>query len=232
MPDWLTSALWIILLVVGIAASVPFFAWLSAIGLSGIRLEPVPPSEVDRQIQASRGDNDWAEANGYEWIGVYRTVARFNPTITVLAWQSPGAATFLCVYQHANRHANLHAYDLVTEFDQGVSLTTGSSPNSVFHPQRPGSFVQAFPGVGLDELFARHLEAEEYLQDRLGVVPMALDQPFAEHVADEVHQSTRFMRAIPLWPLRVYAWHATKSARTNRSVAQRYPDLAAADLPA
>ncbi len=221
MPDWVIAAL-----AVGFTLAVlPVLTYLGAVGMCSLRLtELTKTSDYHREFEASRTDNEWATANGYEWIGAFRTSALMNPRAIVLAWQSPEAATFFCVYHVANqRH-----YDFVTQFERGVDVTTGSSAGSMLYPSRPDVYTQAFSNAPLNTLFERHLEAEEYVQSRLAVSHASIDEPFKEHFTHEVRAAMRHVRSIPLWPLRTYWWFATKGRRTNTPVAERFPDLAPA----
>lgn len=222
MPSWVPE---LVIFVVGLPAlavlAIVVVSYLGALGLSEASLEPADPGEIHTHMVGTRAEHEWAEANGYEWVGAYRLRAFANPRAVILAWQSPGTGAFFCVYLIAGQRF----YDLVTGFDRDVTLTTGSSPGAMLYPMRPGSYLQAFTGLQPAGLYERHLEGEACLMDRLGVQHAALDERFDEHFARVVRAAMMYVRSIPLWPLRVPWWYATKWLRTNKPVERQYPEL-------
>ncbi len=222
MPYWLIVVLFVVVLSVVVFGCFCLLVYLGVRGLAAAHVDPIDPSEVRAAVEASRQDNEWATRNGFEWVGSFRLRASANPAIIILAWQSPGAAAFMCAYHlRARRY-----YDFVTEFDGGSSVTTGSIADGTLLPNQPGSYTQVFGDADLDTQFAHHMRGEAAVERALGVQREAFDQPFHEYIADEIRAQVRHVRAIPFWVTRVPWWMLTRSRRANMPIERRYPELA------
>jgi hypothetical protein len=151
-----------LLAILGIAALVFFVICIVTIinvfSLAKITLSPSSkeiPDDIDR----------WAQNNEFMYIGCYETKIT-NVNTTIWAWGRVDRPTYFCQYlAKAGAHTN-KVYDMVTEFADDISITTGSSKDSQLMPCPPGAYMQSFSRISLDEQWHRHIEAENYLMDK------------------------------------------------------------------
>ncbi len=74
-------------------------------------------------------------------------------------------------------------------------------------PPRPGSYMQAFPGSSVEQMWQRHIEAEVYLRDRRGYVPADFIRPPDREITDAVQGQISYVRSLAFWPLRIPFWY-------------------------
>lgn len=180
---------------------------------SKAKLQPfdVPRYQGDRRIAATHDAHMWAKGNEFEFIGYYTMLNAFIAT-----WRRNDRPTFFCQYQVQHKIV----YDLATEFDPQLGLTTGSSADGHFFPNRPGHYMQTFSKLSLDEQWDRHIEAENFLIERGGIELVARDLDFEQIFIEAIHAQMQFVRSIFLWPLRGAYWFGIRRFQWhNRTIA-------------
>jgi hypothetical protein len=121
-------------------------------------------------------------------------------------WRRPDRPSFFCRYTVSAGEAGATSYDFVTLFDDDVILTTNDRSDSQMLPLPDGYYCQSFSSLDLDERWARHVEAENFLMDVGDAVLRVLDKPFEDCFIDTLRKQAAYIGTIPFWPLRGVAW--------------------------
>lgn len=168
-------------------------------------------------LTISQSDAEWASNNGFEFVGSYYiNVHIMRPGI--LAWRHMDRPTFFCRYQVGNKVS----YDLVTEFSNNTSLTTGDTKDGQSLPHRPGVYMQSLSGLDLDGRWARHIESENYLMDQGQAVLEANDTNFEQAIMEAIQLQMKYLRTLSFWPLRGIYWHFVRRyIRHNKTISQQ-----------
>ncbi|MFW6059952.1 MAG: hypothetical protein ACODAQ_07205 [Phycisphaeraceae bacterium] len=180
---------------------------------ASLEVLPDPESEAQRQAGEAVLGAEWLEEQGFVWEGAYRQRS-FLGTTTIRAWRQPHSATFLCQYALPGNNT---ALDIVSIFSttRHVGLTTGSSAGAQFLPHKPGIYVQSFSGVDTGTLWQRHLESEVVVADATGISPEPVDEPFEALLRLAISEQMKYIRSLPLWPLRAPYWFYIKRHRLH-----------------
>lgn len=204
---------------VALAAFAGFFTlclYRVVIALGQLELRPAADLTPEESAEVQR-HGEWAAAHGFEPVGVFRTVVPGQPPVLVAAWRFPGLSTYFCMYQRQRVHT-----DRVTHFRGGTGIATSSSAAAFQLPMRPGMAGQAYPGATLDELWNRHLEAEEHFVKRLGF-QFEPAGSFEQQFTTAMRAQSAHVRSMTLWPLRMYVWLMTAHRHVNRPVTVLHP---------
>ncbi|MDB6111061.1 MAG: hypothetical protein JWR69_2811 [Pedosphaera sp.] len=182
-------------------------------------------SEPEKMIKALAGlsaekqallvqHKNWLAANNFQ----YQSIFQFG-SIQVAVFQQANTQRF-CNF---NFHQKL-SYDMTSHFDDERSLNTGTSNGIGMFPAIPGSYKQGFPNASIEEAWQHHLQAEEYLMRKFGIVWKPLTMPYQQSILEGIRRQMSYVRSIPLWPARTLYWFAvTRKRMANRSVQQQYP---------
>lgn len=149
---------------------------------------------------------EWASTNGFEYIGSY--VMHFvSSQADMWAWRRKDRPTFFCRYMVKVGNITKIAYDIVTEFDGDTGLTTGCTKDANFMPRPLNFCFQNFPGSTLDNLWYKHIEAENYLMD-FGKAELKTEEvAFERTLTEGATKHVRYVKTLPLWPLRGPYWY-------------------------
>lgn len=215
MPGWVyIVAAAVVLLPPALIAVVTYY---SVLALGKARAIAVGRRAAPLQHAKVRQYDEWAKEEGFEWVGGYLIEA--GSRIFIGAWQHAEKSVYFCVYCHAMGEA----FDLVTYFSEGVTLTTGSTKDSQLLPPPPGEFMQAFPGKTHAELWEKHLLAEAFLASKLNVSPTPEHMPFDQVFTEAAHRQVDHVRSIPLWPVRAVYWFLVRRSRmSGRSIQDQH----------
>lgn len=120
------------------------------------------------------------------------------------------------VYQHENypvvacdyHFGSVRACDLVTRFKDGYSLDTASSASAGLIPRPAERMLQSFPGLTIDELLARHLEAGLFLHERGLRIEKIYLSDFREEFLKDYHLAGNEIGGA-LGPIKLFYWSAT-----------------------
>ncbi|MGD9109327.1 MAG: hypothetical protein PVG93_00170 [Phycisphaerales bacterium] len=224
-----------IFVIVGIASLV--FIVVSAI--TYINLVALSKAELQRLESAVPGqENEWAQANEFEYVGSYRMLAG-GTNAEIWVWRRMDRPTFFCRYLVRAGTMSQIAHDLVTEFADGISITTASTKDGNSIPHSPGAYSQSFSGTDFDERWQKHIEAENYLMDNGGARLEANDTPFEQAFVEAIRRQANYVRTLPLWPLRGTYWHFVrryllhnKSIQTQHEKGMiKLPNESAGEIP-
>lgn len=115
--------------------------------------------------------------------------------------------------------------EFCTDFSPTESLTTTRGNHAFVHPRPPGSHIQGFLNLSLEQLWARHLEGELFLVDHRQLRPAPLPAQWQDAVVRIEHGLRRqgaHVKATPLFWLKAPWWFFVKRhGMTNRTIAQQ-----------
>lgn len=190
------AGVWILIVVAG---SLPILA------LARTALEPLEGKEAEgllaEVVSAGVVDSAWIATHNFEPTGTYR-VTNMAGTPQVVAWTRSGERTYLCVYLIANLPPQI---DFSTIFAEG-SLTTGKSKDGQLLPNSPDRFMQTFTATAA-VLWRRHEAGLKVLGAQRGLLPLTTPGSLEQDFSDAVTRQASYIRALPLWPLRIPYWY-------------------------
>jgi hypothetical protein len=196
-----TSSLLVLVLLVlavntlGVAASALFM--LNK--MSRDRLIPLQPGESDWfQLQDSiSATGRWAAGSSFSPYGFFRT-----PSGALIAlWTRQADATHLGHYIIQRQSY----FDFVTLFDNKIGLTTGSTPGAQLFPKWPGSYSQSFSSKSLDQQYALHHRAVDYLKGN-GARMRTDAVNTRAHFDLSIQKQLAWVKTYRFWPVRAIYW--------------------------
>ena len=168
-------------------------------------------SKVNLEMDPSAFDSpsvptQWAKENMFDYIGKFRMEIPMVK-MDIYAWRRTDRPTWFCtLIAHAGVETK-EAYDLVTEFDSDIGLTTGSTQDSHMLPKPHESYDQSFSPADFDDRWTRHVEMENFLMDDGGAELIARENIFEELIVRSIRKQMRLIRQTPLWFLRTPLWY-------------------------
>jgi hypothetical protein len=161
-------------------------------------------------------------ASHREWLAYcnlqYLTSFKFG-AIRVVVFQQQGTQRFFCF----NFHQKL-TYAIESRFDDISFFETGTSSTMGMFPARPNTYRQCYPDARADIAWQHHLEAEDYLMKKFGIVWRPLSQPYEQTLINSLRMWMKYIRSLPLWPFRALYWYAFKRGKiANKSAQMLYP---------
>jgi hypothetical protein len=219
------TLLGILMFAAAFAAIVTASATFSIIG-QGKRLsiERYRPDDkgLSALVKTARAHNTWAANNGFEFEGCYK-VQMGQSVASMAVWRSSDRPTVLCFYIISVGTKQSTATDMVTDFADQISLTSNNNKAAQFSPWRPGRYQQTFSPVTLDELWAKHIEAENYLMDTGGSQLVQKEFNLEKEFFDSCRRQNAYIRSIPFWYLKGAYWYfIRKNIWHNKSVRQQH----------
>jgi len=220
MPEAVTTILIALAAIVGAG-----WVLICAVGAMSIRslatgrLNPLPPDQEDGLYQRASElvDPKWAEDEGFARAGCYQLVTSMMST-KVVGWRHAGGSLFMCVYLH---DATVPAFDIVTEFNNDVGLTTSSTRDGHLIPPRQGHYLQSFSNKSVTECYALHLQAELDVQANTDAKPLDTARPLADAMIEALQKQVSHTRSLVLWFARFPIWYfGRRHSRHNKTVAQ------------
>jgi len=191
----LVAGIWVL---VAVAGSLP------VVSLSRAQLEPLKSRQAEDALARIMVDGivdaDWASANGFEPLGVFRAENMAGSPL-IVAWARSGERTYLCAYLVAN---NAPLVDFVTILDQGV-LTTGKSKDGQLLPSSPDCFTQTFTATTA-VLWRHHQTGLKVLATKRRVLPLSGEGFLEEDFIEAMSRQADYVRSLVLWPLRIPYW--------------------------
>lgn len=230
MPEWaflLTIIAFAIVMLPTIVAAV-VVSIISARSRSAA-FQRASEGEHAAAIQSAKRHDDWAAARGFVPVGHY-TLNLFMPSF-IAAWQHEESPTFFCLYWIDDNGGGKYAYDFLSNFSKDVGLTTASSKGGHMFPRSPGSCVQTFSELNLDQLWDRHAEAERYLVDNCNVEMQNLDGPFESVFIEHLRSQMQYVSSVKFWRLRAIYWFLTRSRRSHNLSIKQQHERGLLDIP-
>lgn len=184
--------------------------------------------------------NQWAIAHDFVHIGdFFMHLTNVQSHITV--WRHCYEPTFMAAYLtqaikpkstgQSKPITQKTAFDFVTYFEMGHTLTTGSTLDASLFPLKEGRYQQTFNFIDMDDLLQKHAQAVVYLknygQARLGVI----DKPVEDYILEALHSSMEYVWSLPLWPVRGVYWYFIRRHLWHNLTIQRQHEKGKIRLP-
>lgn len=144
----------------------------------------------------------WLERHGYEPECSFLARTMAIP-MNCAAWRSRNEGAWVLLYC-ARGHSNV---DFVTVYEGAVSISTASSRDALLLPPVPGSYVQAFPGSGMDDRRAKHLQACRRLESAHGGLSPVFADDLPAEIGEALSRQARYVMSLPLWRMRGFFWY-------------------------
>lgn len=163
----------------------------------------------------------WAAEIGFvpDLLADYRGMGGQRLLISV--WRHPTRGTYFCSYETPEKTV----CEFVTCCERDIALTTTNNRDGLLFPTPPDRYVEAFERLGVDELLRRHEESLFWIGQYRSAAPIRPDLPTATLIIESIQSQTRYVRSLPLWPLRASWWYLGRRYLLNgKSIAERYRD--------
>ncbi len=162
----------------------------------------------------------WAQEHGFNDDIVFDFHAIINGiAIRAAVWRNTAKKQFLILYYDPN------GKKISREFSSGYlddkSLMSSSSRDFLVLPTAPTVFAQVFESLDLNDLYTKHLEAEERLFSK-GIIQadnkeMVRNTIF--YVLTAVKKQTKHIKTIPFWQHRGFYWYFVRRNRlANKAI--------------
>ncbi len=173
-------------------------------------------------VETARPHNTWAVNNGFVFAGCYK-IKIAQAVVDMAVWRRNDRPTVLSLYIVRMGNRKNISTDIMTDFADMISVTSNNSRSAQFSPWRPGRYQQTFSPVTLDELWAKHLEAENYLMDTGDAQLVQKEFRIEEEVIDSCRRQNAYLRSIPFWYLKgAYWFFIRKNMLHNKSIKQQH----------
>jgi hypothetical protein len=134
------------------------------------------------------------------------------PDAVIYIYRHQTEPVYFCVYHYGSKIS----YELISYFDNDVTLTTTASVNAAMSPRPIGELIQVFEDRPLEYLMPEHLKGVNYLK-YFGYSPTIFpDDRYRGKFMEEVFKSVKKIKSYALWPARMVYWTVTKRGRIHR----------------
>lgn len=183
---------------------------------STVQLEPIPESGYEKRIAGLDANQNALAGLGFTKIDEF--YLRVSPDTVAYSYRHEQYPITLVDYDmQAAKFC-----DMVTQFDNGYTLTTTNGQNAGVVPLPENRLGQQFPRAGFADLLHAHLDAGQFLHER-GFQPSRLQseiyrQSFLEHF----HEAGNYMKS-PLSPIKLlYRMATNEKKRYARPIRQQH----------
>ncbi|MHC4757024.1 MAG: hypothetical protein ACYTE8_00045 [Planctomycetota bacterium] len=166
--------------------------------------------------------HSWAVSNGFEFTGNFR----FG-VVYISGWEHARRPSFFCEYRIQEKSF----FDMVTIFANDTGLTTASSKDGQLSPKPPGAYHQTFSGLSLEQLWEKHVEAENDLVEKGGAALPDVMLSFEDEITGSVHKQFEYHKSISLYHFRVPWWYFFRRGRRHNKSIQKQHELGIIRLP-
>lgn len=157
-----------------------------------------------REVEAWAGKHGFREDVMFD----FHIVMAANQPLFCQTWKNTDQRTYLVLYHGLGKHFE----ELVTIYDDKTGVTTTNAPDAHSLPAAPGAFIQAFPGLDLDQLAARHAQGRQTLERRTGLEPQDRPEATLDLIVASLQRQARYVMSIPGWKWKG-AWWLTARKR-------------------
>lgn len=213
---WVAYGLFVLVLCAAAIVGVTFVSVRMMRGLVLERVELAPPTE-----------ETWARSHAFRFIGSFEVRMSIIRS-KVFSWRHETSPTFFCVYLVGDDNRD---FDFVTEFENDVSLTTGSGAGGQMFSRPPTSYLETLPGRSLFDLWAAHEDSIAFLEQLGGAVVRREAPPFVESFVKACRQQMEFVSQIPFYPLRGLYWFLIRKWRFKNVSIRRQSERGWIRLP-
>jgi len=208
MEQVLDIVLWILVVAAVLWGSIVFVSIAQSLSLKQSKLKRL---ENDTPPESSHA---WAADSGFEFAGNFRL-----GSVYIAGWEHKRRPGFFCEYRLQQRTF----YDIATNFADEMSLTTASTKDGNLTPKPPGHYHQTFSNLSLEQLWEKHIEAENYLVEKAGVRPADVVLSFEDEITAAVQKELAYHKTIPLYHFRVPWWYFVRRNRLhNKTIRQQH----------
>jgi len=179
-------------------------------------LEPLTQEhgKSDEPIEGTAYAHEWAKSNDFTFIGYF-----VLQNALIATWKHPDKATFFCQYIVQG----VCSYDFETEFDNDISLTTGSGLETQLFPQQPKHYKQSFSNITLGEQWGKHIEMRNYLIKMGQAKLVRIEGQFDEIFVESIRKQMKFIRSLRLWRFRgAYWFFVRRHLWHNKSIKEQH----------
>ena len=188
--------------------SIVFVSFAQSLSFKQSKLKPLDNDTPPDQSHI------WAAGSGFEFVGNFR-----HGSVYIAGWEHTKRPSFFCEYRIQQKMF----YDMVTTFADEMSLTTGSTKEGNLTPKPPGHYHQTFSNLSLEQLWEKHVEAENYLVEKAGVKPPDVVLTFEDEITTAVQKELAYHKTIPLYHFRVPWWYFVRRNRLhNKTIRQQH----------
>lgn len=165
-----------------------------------LTLDPVPETGYQVRLDALELNRQYMFPFGFQKTDEF--YLKTSCDVVTYVYEHESEPVYFCNY-HLGQFTSA---DLVTYFENDVTLTTCTKLSGGTAPRPPQSLLQIFENRPLDEVFYYHQKAVEFIQQRGGLRTRYLSVPFRERFIQSLQEFYKNTRNI-IWPLKFFYWH-------------------------
>lgn len=182
-----------------------------------LKIEPIPLDKYESRMREIE-NSEWE----LDWLGFRRSdqfYLNMSSDVVTYVYKHDREPIYLCIYHFGVKKV----CDLVSFFEDEITLTTCSNVEGGMTPRPANKLLQIFEGASYSQLLEAHRGSIEFLQEcgaRLVEMPTV---SFRERFMTSIHETAEASRKLFLWPLNLIFRTITKyGARYARSIEEQY----------
>jgi hypothetical protein len=183
-----------------------------------LKMEAVPTHGYDARIQALDQAARSVEALGFQKIDQF--YLKMIPDSVTYVFKHQHDPCYFCLYHLGQKMT----CDVVTRFENEFYLTTSDSVDAGMTPRPKKALLQIFPGQSYQNLFLKHKEAYEYI-DQNGIHTFDFaGEEFRYYFMKSLREQEAYIRKTFFWPLMLLIRTVSRHGRIYcRSIRDQYP---------
>ncbi|HEY7913311.1 MAG TPA: hypothetical protein VIG62_15470 [Blastocatellia bacterium] len=185
---------------------------------SSLKIEAIPTNKFQNRVS----ELEKAEAEIFQ-LGFHR-IDRFylemsNDVITFV-YKHADEPAYLCLYHFGKKQV----CDIITFFDDDLSLTTCSDIGGGMTPRPANRLLQILEQASYSQLFDLHISGVEFLKRRGAVTVDVPVLSFRDSFMTSLKEFAGAARSTFLWPVKHIYWTATSRGRKHAGSIQEQHD--------
>lgn len=234
MRLWLWTALvFVVTLLLAVLFKLPFWLFVvvplliivfTYVSVSYSFRESLQPEEIPKRgfssrVKALEVEMRRMSPHGFEEIDTF--YLRMIPDAVVSVLKHKEEPIYFCLY-HLGQKVTC---DIVTRYAHGYTLTTCNTVDGGMMPRPQKNLLQIITQVSYEESCDLHTKGHLFLGGK-GLLPFDIPrEEFRAYFIRNIHEQARFIRKIPLWPVRLVIWTILRQGRTyQREIETQYRD--------
>ncbi|MBN2135249.1 MAG: hypothetical protein JW737_05925 [Acidobacteria bacterium] len=214
MPNWAWSLLnFIIAISAALLLDIPFFIFLLVVipvlvivmiflsisysFRSSLKAQKIPAIGYKKRVKDLNKIVPLLRDHGFMMVDYF--YMRIIPDVVVYALRHESEPIYYCLYHFGSRIP----IDVVTRYENDMSLTTADNIEAGAAPRPEKAFLQIFRDADHDTLYINHLRSHRFITKQGVRVHDMPPANFRYYFFESFRRQADFMRKIPFWPLKL-----------------------------
>ena len=174
---------------------------------SSLKTEPIPQDGYSDRVEKLNREKFELNKLGFNKIG--EMYLKTIPDSVTYIYKHEVENVFFCMYHFGPKTA----YDLISHFERGVTLTTSSTVEGGMPPRPAKNLLQIFERTTYTRCLDKHLMSQKLiLSNGIKLIDINNDS-YISLILKSVMELADYVRKIPFWPVLLIYWTITKRGK-------------------